>query len=79
MEWTNSPNDALEIVIYLNDKYAYDSPSADGYVGILWALGGLHDRAFGEYPVTGKIRRMTYESMKRKYNMSEYIEKYLYE
>lgn len=79
LEWTNSPNDALEIVIYLNDKYAYDSPSADGYVGILWALGGLHDRAFGEYPVTGKIRRMTYESMKRKYNMSEYIEKYLYE
>lgn len=31
---------SLNIAIYLNDKYAYDAPSANGYVGILWAIGG---------------------------------------
>ncbi len=76
LEWTSSPNEAYEIAAYLNDKYAYDAPSANGYVGILWAIGGLHDRAFADYPITGKIRRMTYNSLKRKYNLSKYLEKY---
>ena len=75
-DWMSTPKDALKTAIYLNDKYAYDSPSANGYVGILWAIGGLHDRAFADYPVTGKIRRMTYDSMKRKYDLSNYIKKY---
>ena len=77
LEWVLTPDEALKTAIYLNDKYAYDSPSANGYVGILWALGGLHDRAFVDYPVTGKIRRMTYDSMKRKYDLSEYIKRYV--
>ena len=76
LEWTFQPKEALKTAIYLNDKYAYDAPSANGYVGILWAIGGLHDRAFADYPVTGKIRRMTYDSMKRKYDLSNYIKKY---
>ena len=65
LEWTESPEEALNISIYLNDKYAYDSPSSNGYVGILWAIGGLHDRAFRDHPVTGKIRRMTYNSINK--------------
>lgn len=59
--WRNAWN-----CIYLNDKYVFDAPSANGYVGILWAMGALHDRAFPDYPVTGKFRRMTYNSVKRK-------------
>ncbi len=73
LEWSSSPEDALKIAIYLNDKYAYDAPSANGYVGVLWAIGGLHDRAFADYPITGKIRRMSYNSTKRKYDLSTYI------
>ena len=73
LEWTISADVALQIAIYLNDKYAYDAPSANGYVGILWAIGGLHDRAFTDYPVTGKIRRMTYQSIKRKYDLDNYL------
>jgi len=72
MEWTASPEEALNTAIYLNDKYASDAPSANGYVGILWAIGGLHDRAFIDYPITGKIRRMTADSITRKYNLSDY-------
>ena len=73
LEWTISADVALKIAIYLNDKYAYDAPSANGYVGILWAIGGVHDRAFTDYPVTGKIRRMAYNAIKRKCDLSNYL------
>lgn len=79
LEWTLSPDEALKMAIYLNDKYAYDSPSTNGYVGILWAIAGLHDRAFVDYPITGKIRRMTYDSLKRKYDLGDYLNKYVSE
>ncbi|MGN0013965.1 MAG: deoxyribodipyrimidine photolyase [Candidatus Gastranaerophilaceae bacterium] len=77
LEWIPSPKESLKTAIYLNDKYAYDSPSANGYVGILWAIAGLHDRAFVDYPITGKIRRMTYDSIKRKYDLGDYLNKYV--
>ena len=76
LEWMSTPEEALKTAIYLNDKFAYDAPSANGYVGVLWAIGGLHDRAFADYPVMGKIRRMTYDSIKRKYDLFSYIKKY---
>lgn len=77
LEWSQSPQTALDNAIYLNDKYSYDSPSPSGYAGILWAIGALHDRAFRNFPVTGKIRRMTYDSLKRKFNIEDYISKNL--
>ena len=67
LEWTENPEQALKMTIYLNDKYAYDAPSANGYVGILWSIGGLHDRAFRDYPITGKIRRMSAKTIKQKF------------
>lgn len=76
-EWTISADVALKNAIYLNDKYAYDAPSANGYIGILWAIGGLHDRAFTDYPVTGKIRQMAYNAIKRKCDLSNYLKKYV--
>ena len=79
LEWTPSPKEGLKMAIYLNDKYAYDSPSANGYVGILWAIAGLHDRAFIDYPITGKVRRMSYDSIKRKYDLGDYLQKYVSE
>lgn len=77
LEWSPTTQEALKTVIYLNDKYAYDSPSANGYVGILWAIGGLHDRAFKDFMVTGKIRRMTFNSLNKKLKLNEYIKKYI--
>ena len=76
LEWSPSPNIALKTAIYLNDKYAFDAPSANGYVGILWAIGGLHDRAFQDWFVTGKIRRMTFNSISKKFDITNYIETY---
>ena len=78
LKWSISPNEALKIAIYLNDKYAYDAPSANGYLGILWSIFGISDRAFIEKDVIGKIRDMTYNGAKAKFNIEEYIKKFTY-
>lgn len=77
MEWSPNVQIAIDNAIYLNDKYSFDAPSSSGYVGILWAIGGLHDRAFQDWGVTGKVRRMTFDSLKRKFDIEKYIDKYL--
>ena len=76
LEWSPSAESAIKTAIFLNDKYAYDAPSTNGYVGILWSIAGLHDRAFQDWPVTGKIRRMTFNSIQKKFDIKNYIEKY---
>lgn len=75
LEWTKSPKEALKIAIYLNDSYSLDGRDPNGYVGILWSLGGLHDRAFKERPIFGKIRYMSYEGCERKFDVDLYISK----
>lgn len=75
LEWTSSPEEALEIAIYLNDKYELDGRDAKGYTGIAWSIGGLHDRAWGERPIFGKIRYMSYNGSKSKFNIKDYITK----
>lgn len=72
LEWSVSPEEALRIAIYLNDKYSLDGVDPNGYVGILWSIGGIHDRAFANRMVTGKIRYMGAGSMK-KISVKEYI------
>ncbi|MDD3436490.1 MAG: hypothetical protein PHC64_04980 [Candidatus Gastranaerophilales bacterium] len=58
LEWSKSPEEALKIAIYLNDEYALDGNDPNGYVGILWSIGGVHDRPFANRMIVGKIRYM---------------------
>lgn len=73
LEWSVSPEAALEIAIYLNDKHALDGNDPNGYVGILWSIGGVHDRPFANRLVLGKIRYMSLEGCKKKFDVSKYI------
>ncbi len=45
LQWTPSPEEALEIAIYLNDKYELDGRDPNGYVGCMWSIAGIHDQA----------------------------------
>lgn len=38
-EWTESPEQALQFAIYLNDKYELDGRDPNGYVGCMWSIG----------------------------------------
>ena len=73
LEWSKTPEDALKIAIYLNDEYALDGNDPNGYVGILWSIGGIHDRAFANRMVTGKIRYMSLNGCMKKFDVKEYI------
>ncbi len=75
-EWSASPQDALDVMIYLNNKYAVDGRNPNSYSGIFWVLG-RYDRAWGpERPIYGKIRYMTSENTKRKLRMTNYLDRF---
>ena len=74
LEWTPDPESALQIAIDLNDKYQLDGRDPNGYTGIAWSIGGIHDRPWFERPVFGKIRFMNYNGCKRKFKINDYIE-----
>lgn len=73
LEWTNSPEEAQVIAIYLNDTYELDGRDANGYTGIAWSIGGVHDRAWFERPIFGKIRYMNANGCKSKFDVKRYI------
>ncbi|MFH0788374.1 MAG: deoxyribodipyrimidine photo-lyase [Pseudomonadota bacterium] len=75
LEWTPKPEEAQRTAIYLNDKYELDGRDPNGYTGIAWSIGGVHDRAWGERPVFGKIRAMSYQGLKSKFDIQAYIRK----
>lgn len=77
LEWTKSPEDALKIAIYLNDKYELDGRDPNGYTGIAWSIGGIHDRAWFERPVFGKIRYMNRNGAANKFDLKHYVQKNL--
>lgn len=77
LEWTKSPEEAIQIAIYLNDKYELDGRDPNGYTGIAWSIGGIHDRAWAERPIFGKIRYMNYNGSKRKFDVKKYIDEHL--
>lgn len=73
LEWTETPEEAIEYAIYLNNKYEFDGRDPNGYAGIAWSVGGVHDRAWSERPVYGKIRYMNYNGCKKKFDVKKYI------
>ena len=76
LEWSRTPADAMSTAIYLNDKYHLDGRDPNGYAGIAWSMGGLHDRAWSERNIFGKIRYMNFNGMKRKFPIQTYIDMY---
>lgn len=73
LEWSQNPSEAIERAIYLNDKFSIDGYDPNGYTGIMWSICGIHDRAWFERSIFGKIRYMSYNSLKKKYNLDNYI------
>lgn len=75
LEWTPNPETAMKHAIYLNDKYEIDGRDPNGYTGIAWSIGGIHDRPWFDRPIFGVIRYMSYNGAKSKFDVDAYIEK----
>ncbi|XP_037914398.1 deoxyribodipyrimidine photo-lyase [Hermetia illucens] len=76
LEWTESPEKALQVAIYLNDKYSLDGRDPNGYVGCMWSIGGIHDQGWREREIFGKIRYMNYDGCKRKFDVPAFVARY---
>ncbi|CAB1317817.1 unnamed protein product [Coregonus sp. 'balchen'] len=76
LEWTSSPEGALSIAIYLNDRYELDGQDPNGFVGCMWSICGIHDQGWAERPIFGKIRYMNYKGCTRKFDVAQFERKY---
>jgi deoxyribodipyrimidine photo-lyase len=76
LEWSRSPEEALEIMTELNNRYALDGRDPNSISGIFWCLG-RYDRPWGpERPIFGTVRYMSSDNTARKIQVKGYIKKY---
>jgi len=74
LEWSPDYRSALETMVALHDRWALDGRDPNTYANVLWCFG-LHDRAFGERAVFGKLRPMTVRSTRRKHDVDSYMQR----
>jgi len=77
LEWTPSPEEAMKIAVILNDTYELDGRDPNGYTGIAWSIGGVHDRPWFDRPVYGSVRYMSAGGAATKFDVKAYIRKFL--
>jgi deoxyribodipyrimidine photo-lyase len=74
LEWTETPEEAFKIALYLNNKYELDGRDPNGFAGISWCFG-KHDRPWSERAIFGNIRYMNENGLKRKFDADKYAAK----
>ncbi len=73
LEWTATPEEAFRVAATMNDAYELDGRDPNGYTGVAWAIGGLHDRPWGPpRPIFGTVRFMSGASTGRKFDSAAY-------
>ncbi|HEV2463642.1 MAG TPA: deoxyribodipyrimidine photo-lyase [Acidobacteriaceae bacterium] len=73
LEWSPNPAQAWERAVILNDKYELDGRDPNGYSGIAWAIGGVHDRPWFDRAIFGTVRYMSNASTGKKFDSGAYI------
>jgi deoxyribodipyrimidine photo-lyase len=76
LEWTGGAEEAAEVMVELNNRYALDGRDPNSYSGIFWCLG-RYDRPWGpERPIFGKVRYMSSANTARKFAVRQYLARY---
>jgi deoxyribodipyrimidine photo-lyase len=73
IEWSRHYQGAADTMIEIHNQFALDGRDPNTYTNILWCFG-LHDRAWGERPIFGKLRYMSLEGLQRKTDTQAYID-----
>ena len=72
MNWTRDPQEALDLMVELNHRYALDGSDPNSYGGLLWCLG-MFDRPFTpEQPVFGSVRTRPTNHHQKRLDMTKY-------
>ncbi|MFO0682799.1 MAG: deoxyribodipyrimidine photolyase [Sandaracinus sp.] len=73
LEWSRRPEDALETMVTLNDRWSVDGRDPSSYTNIGWVLG-LYDRPWApERPIFGMVRYMSSDAAMKKLRMKEWM------
>jgi deoxyribodipyrimidine photo-lyase len=75
LEWTEHPEEALDVMVELNNRFALDGRDPNSYSGIFWILGRF-DRGWPERPIYGKVRSMSSAATRRKVRLTAYLDRY---
>jgi len=73
LEWSETPEEAFQTILALNNKYFLDGRDPNSYAGAGWVLG-LHDRPWKERPIFGTVRYMAASGLERKCDIKGYVE-----
>jgi deoxyribodipyrimidine photo-lyase len=74
LEWSKTPEHAFRTTLAINNKYFLDGRDPNSYTGVAWVFG-VHDRAWFERPIFGKIRYMAASGLERKCDIRGYVKK----
>jgi deoxyribodipyrimidine photo-lyase len=74
LEWSPSPEEGYASLLRLNNTFFLDGRDANSYANVGWVFG-LHDRAWPERPVFGKVRYMNAAGLKRKTDVEAYVQR----
>jgi deoxyribodipyrimidine photo-lyase len=74
LEWSKTPEHAFRTTLAINNKYFLDGRDPNSCAGVAWVYG-VHDRAWFERPIFGKIRYMAASGLERKCDIQGYIRK----
>jgi len=73
LNWTDSPERALQMAIDLNHRYALDGRDPSSYGGLLWCFGQF-DRPFQlEQPICGVVRPRPLQEHENRIDMPRYL------
>ena len=74
LEWSDTPEEAYQAALCLNNRYSLDGRDPNGFSGIAWCFG-KHDRPWKERAVFGTVRYMNTAGLDRKFDMARYLDK----
>ncbi len=72
LEWSPTPEAALDVALRLNNRYGLDGRDPNSYAGVAWCLG-KHDRPWKERPIFGTVRYMNAAGLERKFDIGAYV------
>jgi deoxyribodipyrimidine photo-lyase len=75
LEWSPSPQAALETMRAIMDRWSLDGRNPNSYAGYAWTLG-RYDRPWPERPILGKVRSMSSERTAKKVHMERTLREY---
>ena len=76
LEWSPTPQVALERLLQLNNRYAVDGRDPNSYSGIFWTLG-RYDRPWApQRAIFGQVRYMSSDNTLKKLHMKKYLARF---